>query len=217
MFNSGAGIEICEETSSLYANKCRFLNNTTIDDNASGGAIDCNGTIYMSSCEVTGNRAGMRGGGVHAENGGRIENCIFSLNTAETSSGGAMYCYDVTLEVVNCTIVNNHADNNGGGIYCCGSSVKTWNCIFRDNTAGIIGPEIYPTTGQNVNYSDIKGGYTGTGNVTEDAKFASANDFHLTPITPACVAVGGTTEGAPSVDHDGVSRSARISMGAYEY
>lgn len=68
-------------------------------------------------------------------------------------------------------------------------------------------------------YSNIQGGWTGTGNKNVDPLFMGATDFHLQSTSP-CVNTGTATD-APLEDLDGNPRPSPIGgafdMGAYEY
>jgi hypothetical protein len=97
-----------------------------------------------------------------------------------------------------------------------GSSPIIKNAIMWGDTTG----EIYNTDGTSnpaVTYSDIQGGYSGTGNINADPLFVNApTDLHLQAGSPA---IGtGTSVGAPSTDFDGNPRPAGgpTDMGAYQ-
>ncbi|GAA5220501.1 hypothetical protein GCM10025777_11310 [Membranihabitans marinus] len=98
------------------------------------------------------------GGGWYNEGSGsgnlsnpRIENCVFSSNSAV--HGGAIYNYGVnggesSPELVNCVFTSNTAERDGGAIYnsvffdeVC--SPKLVNCVFTSNIAGRDGGAIY--------------------------------------------------------------------------
>ena len=68
-----------------------------------------------------------------------------------------------------------------------------------------------------VTYSDVQGGYGGTGNLNADPKFvaAAAGNYHLRVGSP-CIDTG-TTTGAPTTDLDGTPRDATPDLGAYEF
>jgi hypothetical protein len=68
-----------------------------------------------------------------------------------------------------------------------------------------------------VTYSDIEGGWTGTGNIDADPMFADAasGDYHLGVGSPCIDA--GTPAGAPAADVEGTPRDAAPDMGAYEW
>lgn len=68
-----------------------------------------------------------------------------------------------------------------------------------------------------VTYSDIQGGYSGTGNINSDPLFVGGGDYHLTSSSP-CID-SGTSTNAPATDIAGTPRpqGQGYDMGAYEY
>ena len=119
-----------------------------------------------------------------------------------------------TLNIINCTIAGNAA-SEGGGVHLESpyySSIK--NSILWDNL-----PEELFTGSQSplVEYSDIKGGYTGVGNISEDPLFFGIENYHLTLGSPCINA--GTNNGAPEIDYDGEYRPQGlvVDIGADEY
>jgi hypothetical protein len=68
-----------------------------------------------------------------------------------------------------------------------------------------------------VSYSDIEGGWEGTGNIDADLLFADAasGDYHLRVSSP-CLDKG-TSVGAPAADIEDTPRDAAPDMGAYEW
>ena len=128
-----------------------------------GGIYDCDGTIQYNI--VSGNRAighesVAKGGGLYGCDG-IIHNNIISGNYSE--KGGGLYDCQGTIE--SNTIVDNLA-REGGGLYNCNGSIN--NCIIRNNGSG----EQISHCASEVTYSDIEGGYSGTGNVDHDPCFA---------------------------------------------
>jgi hypothetical protein len=175
------------------------------------------GTLILSSCEVSGNTASDYAGMWCL--GGRMINCLIYNNRATGSRAGIVQIGTAIMEIINCTITSNEAGGGYGGIAEDGYS-KIVNCILWGNTA-VTFAEIYPASGADVTYSNVKGGYTGTGNVDIDPKFASVSDLHLSDSSPSSVYAGGTLEAAPSCDYDGnirphTAHPDNCSMGAYE-
>jgi predicted outer membrane repeat protein len=78
------------------------------------------------------------GGAVLAKHAEHFANCVFSGNTA-VFSGGAVYVAPTVAtspDMVNCTVVGNHADGQGGGLAVVSGGLKLRNCILGQNTDG---------------------------------------------------------------------------------
>jgi hypothetical protein len=125
--------------------------------------------------------------------------------------------------VTNCTFSGNIAETNGGGIYNYNySSPTVTNCILWANTAPS-GAQIYNDGSSSVTltYSDVEGGWTGTGNINTDPCFVdlATADYHLLPGSP-CIDAGDSTAVPPMIttDLDGNPRivDGGVDMGAYE-
>ena len=96
------------------------------------------------------------------------------------------------------------------------------NCVFWGDIALIQGNEIYNYSSSAiplVTYSCVQGGYSGTGNISDDPLFVDADngDFSLQSGSP-CIDTG-TPDVAPDEDILGVARpqGGGYDMGAYEY
>jgi subtilisin family serine protease len=103
-----------------------------------------------------------------------VQNCVFSDNFAEIE-GGAFYSYGGNPTITNCTFVRNIADS-GGGVYSDGLiSPNVSNCIFWANVPDQIVGEVP------VSYSDVQGGWQGSGNFDVDPLFVDSDrgDYHL--------------------------------------
>ena len=201
--------------------------NCTISDNSAegeGGAIFLNSTYsaaMLTNCTITGNSAGESGGGIFSSHGEvMITNCSTSGNSAGTEGGG-IYCDDSEAIISNCTISDNMAATQGGGVYCAGfsySSVTVVNTILWGDTVAGSPNEIYLAAGSiDVTYSDVRGGWTGTGNIDCDPEFLASGDHHLTPSS--CCIDAGTSDGAPDEDIEGDARpdGEGHDIGADEY
>ena len=110
--------------------------------------------------------------------------------------------------VTNCTFSRNSASGGGHAVYkrsFTSDPVPTLtNCVLWDASAAEIfneGPESCI-----VNYSDVQGGYSGTGNIDADPLFVDAinGDVHLLPGSPCIDAADGDL--APAADKDGNPR-----------
>jgi len=131
------------------------------------------------------------------------KNCIFIGN-----KGGGV-AYRGSWEAINCTFVYNSCIDNGGG------TSKIVNSIIWGNTTTFGAP-------RTITYTDIQGGWAGTGNISAAPVFVSTletdPDFlHLGGGSP-CIDKG-TGIGAPPKDLAGNSRPRGFGgdMGAYEF
>ncbi len=88
--------------------------------------------------------------------------------------------------VENNTIVNNHSTSIGGGIRLWSTTMNITNCIIWGNTANN-SPQIAGSTGI-VSYSDVQGGYGGANNLDTDPMFTG--DMYLLDEDSPCVDAG---------------------------
>ena len=160
--------------------------NSTFQDNRGGIFGGGMGNWYGASPTVInslfyGNSAGDSGGGMsNEESSVTVINSLFYDNSAH--SGGGMSNSLGSLTVINSVFYGNTAGDRGGGMTTSGDSLTVTNSIFYGNTAPA-GKEIFNsgTGSANVTYSDVEGGYSGTGNIDADPLFANPDggDFHL--------------------------------------
>jgi hypothetical protein len=137
-------------------------------------------------------------------------NCVLSRNEAGFSAGGEMG--SVELVFVNSTI----AGNVGGGISCHTTDPIFQNCVLWGNTPWQIQ---YPSAV--VTYSDVEGGWPGTGNIDLDPLFVQPGTDNVgLSIGSSCVNAGDNAAVPPGVitDLDGNPRiqGGVVDMGAYE-
>jgi hypothetical protein len=211
----GGGMENWDDSNATVIN-CKFINNYTYDF---GGGMDndyCNPTVI--NCTFIGNEGDYGGGMYNYDGSPTVTNCTFSGNEGdyggmynEYSSltvtnctfsgnsgyyGGGMYNYESDATVINCTFSGNSADNEGGGMYNEDSSPTVTNCIIWANG----GSQIYHTGSGSttVSYSDVQGGWSGTGNINADPLFIGPNGLD---------GIGGTADdnlrlsaGSPCID-----------------
>jgi predicted outer membrane repeat protein len=211
--SSGGGIDFFNSDFPTVVN-CTIHGNTSF----SGGGINIsNSSPTITYCKITENTASNNGGGI---NGGgdspTIINSIVSGNTAFGGHGGGIYSSSITqqMTVTNCTVSGNQSSLDGGGVYSLSDSPPITNSIFWDNMPDQIVGSVPPPA---VIYSNVKGGYSGTGNIDADPQFVGNGDYHLAETSP-CIDVG-TSAGAPDYDVDGDQRpkGAGYDMGADEY
>ena len=235
----------------VIINDCAIVDNfrgTGSDPRAStgGGICNDNGLVYMNRCTVSGNSAGLLGGGIaniktlSEEQYGKmyLTNCTISGNTVTASSaaGGGLYnSYSADVTLLNVTIANNralHSFSAGGGFSNASiSSMYFKNCIVANNTAGL---------------SEYNNGYDGPGNGvhSQGNNLSSDNSCYFNqptdqvntnPLLGALQNNGGQTStiaittlspaynrgdrsASPTTDQRGVTRPAGAfcSIGAFE-
>ena len=224
----------------LYCNSRVLLAETTIRENTAvmgGGIYNAGPGITLSRCRISGNSA-IKGSAIRSETGELcVENCVVSGNKGLKEN----FCPAIDsgfLSIANCTIVGNYypaimessllPTNPPSSIT---NSIIYWNC--RDHKCyGLI-----PSKNISVSYSDIQGGYAGTGNIDADPCFIRPGywdtngtprdyrddfwvegDYRLTAVSP-CIDSGGFVFLMDNKDLSGNPRitGAAIDMGAYEY
>jgi len=199
-----------------------------------GGAIYCrNSNPTIIRCVISMNFAKDRGGGIfcsahgggiYMRSAGNISNCAIVNNRSKRFHGGGVYT-EGSPSLENCTISGNSASiGRGGGIFCPTGVTIVKQSIIWGNYASASGwREINRATGASVkvSYSNVRGGYSGNGNINLDPNFInpSNRNYRLLPNSP-CIDTGDPNyEAEPSeTDLDGNPRvvGARIDMGAYE-
>jgi hypothetical protein len=136
------------------------------------------------------------GGGLHIYYSNPIvANNIFYSNEA-TFGGGINVNDNAHPEFRNNVILSNTATSGGGGISSFQSTLIVMNSIIWDNSAPS-SPQIFMSGGTyNVTYSDIEGGWTGTGNINLDPELmdtvlASGDTlFAILSINSPCIDTG---------------------------
>jgi len=247
------GGSVLVENSTFSGNTAK----TEIGYGGSGGAIYLDGAdVTIRNCTFSANESGFYGGAIHNEYGileitnsrffgnsslygggiinrygqATIEGSIFSgnLSTGTTSgAGGAIYNWNSSPDIINCTFSGNHA-HIGGAIDNNDSNPTIINSILWGDTADLGGPEIYDdsTSSATVRYSNINQlGYAGSdGNIREDPLFVGGGNFHLQPGS-LCIDSGNNSYVVAATDLDGDPRImegdfdgiAEVDMGADEY
>jgi hypothetical protein len=202
-----------------------------------GGFVDAGGGIYCfdSSAVIIGNDIsvneylGEGGGGIFCDSASpTIINNVISGNSvggADLNSRGGGICLENSAPmIVSNTFHRNDTGSSfmgipgdGGAIYCGGnSSPAVVNSILWDNFPD----EIYILSGSPVvTYSNVMGGWTGTGNIDGDPLFvdAAGGDYHLTLASP-CRDSGDNSSVTYPDDFEGDPRIAggAVDMGADE-
>jgi predicted outer membrane repeat protein len=229
-----------EGTATPALTECRFEDNRA----RFGGAVYNRSTSpSFVACRFTGNRATSRGGAMYSKADDRepshpiLTNCLLVGNSAD-ESGGTICDDPAKTTLTNCTVVDNASPEGAalsGGSW---AQTRLTNCILHNG-----GNEIAVRDAAKViaTYSDIEGGWPGTGNIDADPCFVAPGhwdpnatpdhpnddtwvdgDYHLLPNSP-CIDAGDPNLVAdpnqPESDFYGGPRfvGTRIDMGADEY
>ncbi len=225
---SGAGtIRLFGTGSTQTFSKCLFNGNTAQSESA-GINSSSSMTIQLSQSVFVNNSAVGWGGAVRFGAGTQtVDNCVFANNTA-SSNGGAVFT-GANTSIRNSVFYGNSATLQGGAIQS-NTNATISNCIIYNNTAPT-GAGIHVASGTPVvEYSNVQGGFTGTGNINANPNFVNENDLdgadniwgtaddglQLQPNSPSINS--GNNTGASATDLAGNTRiqNTTIDMGAYE-
>lgn len=243
--------------------RCTFVDNnangtSSVTGVGAGMAFEFGADPTAIDCTFRGNDAERTGGAVYAvSSDGVYQACAFFDNSANDGSGGGMWLSGGTdTNILNCIYGNNTATFRAGGVGTSTNGFATiTNCTFYLNDAGLEGgamffvesacnvrnsiawanfPDQIATLGSpTITYSNVQGGYAGTGNIDADPMFVSAasEDFDLQSGSP-CIdagsnpAVVGVTEDFdddprkvddPATADTGIGGAPLIDIGAQEY
>jgi predicted outer membrane repeat protein len=174
-----------------------FLNNSASWDG--GGIFNYANGSMLVNVTFSGNTAVYGGGGMYNASGrAKLVNIIFYNNTAVV--GGGIFNSFTSPTLVNVTFYGNMAVN-GGGIYDTNSETMITNCILWGDAA----EEIFnDNSNLVVTYSDVRGGYSGEGNVDADPRFIDApgGNLGLQGTSPAIDAGNNAAPGLVGISTD---------------
>jgi len=198
-----------------YGSSPNISGNTLSANSASGVYTGGGGGIYcevsnasISNNTISANSASYQGGGIRCNNSSASISGNQITANLTSYTGGGISCTNSSPSINGNTIAGNSAFYPGGGIFCLNSNPAIVNCILWGNNTR----QIYSTPSPAVTYSDIQGGYTGTGNINAWPAFVDTaqGDYRLQWGSP-CIDTGDPN---PIYnDPDGT----RADMGAWYY
>jgi predicted outer membrane repeat protein len=186
-------------------------------DNDGGGAILKYANIIIANNVFRNNYTSDDGGAVYAtSSNSTFANNLFLSNKAN-DDGGAVYT-ESALTFTHCTFALNRSEYSGGAVYNSNVGSAISNCIAWGNRAKNYYQQLH---GVICTYSCVEGGYTGTGNISNDPLFVDAanGNYRLQQASP-CInkALATRTPAWLTSDFDLLPRSINggVDMGAYE-
>jgi predicted outer membrane repeat protein len=222
--------------SDMTVTDCEFIGNAAAETSgfdAAGGAMmlwRCYPPI--SNCIFRNNRSDGSGGAIHCHKSNvTMESCLLYDNTGRWGGGYFGDAFSKPKILVS-TFVGNVATYDGGAIYGTHYGALVGSCILRKNIA-VAGQGDQVFGNALVIFSDVQGGWPGTGNIDQEPLFvdAAAGDFRLMADSP-CIDAGHNwaTAGIAATDLDGNPRFSDVpgtadtgcgipvvvDMGAYE-
>ena len=129
------------------------------DDYTNDGTITADGIAISKAITIDGNGHTLNANGksrtfVINTSGVTIKNTIFT-NGHQDNTGSAIYWSGCTVNVLNCTFINNAANYDGGAIgWTSSPNSSVSNCTFINNTAQMGGGAIYSSWTNNWSISN---------------------------------------------------------------
>jgi parallel beta-helix repeat protein len=229
MYNDGGSVTVTG---------CRFTSNSA---NQGGGMYSDQTSLTLTNCTFELNLAldegwltfaNGQGGGMYIWcSSANVTNCVFRSNVAQATllmwaNGGGLYnagTASLSPKLTNCTFRGNEAEgivgDRGGAIYNSSGTITVANCILWGDSPYEISNYGYHT----ITYSDVQGGWSGTGNLNADPLFRDA-DGRLSWNSP-CIdrgdnsAISGVAtdrDGNPRIVDGNFDGNPVVDMGAYE-
>ncbi len=219
----GAAIKTGWAQGELTAENCYFIGNKA---GGTGGAIVIfgeNTKATIHKCVFKYNEA-IVGSAIQVNWGAlvSISNCLFFQNLVYEN--GTISCWDSEMSVTNCTLIDNITNGNSSGLffydydspeYTAIANIK--NSIFYNRNGANF---VYNKQAPIVEYSCVKSGFQGEGNIDIVPNFVSEDDFHLRNYS-GCLNTGtpdttGLNIGPFDLDDEQRIQDGRIDMGCYE-
>lgn len=225
-----------------------------------GGLYLSSTTATIDGCEISHNMGGTGGGLYAVTSTLTITNTVFDANQGvySQSGGGGAFLQNTTAQITSSVFTGNAATQAyGGGLYNETASPTLTNCTFWGNTAPLDGLDVFDNVGSTpkivnsilwsagtghvlddypgsgpalVTFSDVRGGWSGGGNLDADPKLVdpSNGNLHLAKGSPCIDAADGTSAPAtdaagqpryddPATPNTGTGGVPYADIGAYEY
>ncbi len=195
-FRRGGGI-FCSLTSPTITHNVIVGNMATNSlgvISAGGGGIRCGGGTPRILNNVIMYNQAKYGGGLLIQSSGTLikNNVIYRNSGGEDFGGGGIWIAGNSSNpklIENNTIIENSVPkNSGGGIFIQSATATMRNNIIWGNSAQSEPQIAIAGASFSVSYSDVQGGWTGTGNINQYPKFTDTSHY-LLPSSP-CIDAG---------------------------
>jgi len=214
----GGGVGVFSDSTVTITNSTISGNDTDVEFGQGGGMhVSGSGTVVNLVDSILADNLTRDHGGAISSDGGTVNltNALIYGNQSSTGNANVFAVNLTDFTLMNATIADNNPTAAQAVILWSGSLTMTNSIMY--NNAFSLGSDPPCPTCFTVTYSNIQGGFTGTGNIDADPMFVDAanQDYHLQAFSPSWNT--GTASGAPSADIEGTPRDALPDMGAYEW
>jgi hypothetical protein len=238
-----SGTKVVSNTSGAIANSGALTVTNSIIENHTGAdwTVWSDNHLVMDGCTIRDNGTWgivhIRTGHTEIRNTMVVDNDNAAVNGDIIGIGGEPTTTP-TVEMINLLVAGNRSARPTVNGSSPNGSIMLMNVTVTDNTSPqfpvLAGNGNWTVTNSvvwgnttpgdmlglgtfSVSYSNIEGGWTGTGNIEADPRFVddASGDYHPGVGSP-CIDQG-TTVGAPTHDIEGTPRDAAPDMGAYEW
>ncbi|XP_064388815.1 uncharacterized protein LOC135336877 [Halichondria panicea] len=132
--NDGGAVYIKSNNILININNAEFNYNSA----ENGGAVEVvSGTVVITRCTFTNNKASQFGGGINVGSGSSVSISDSTLTNNAADYGGAIYARSRSVFISDCELTNNRARRRGGAIHVYkGKNVSISNSTLTNNKAG---------------------------------------------------------------------------------
>jgi hypothetical protein len=192
-WREGGGILVNQSTPTIQNNIVVYNYCRTVPagvQNSGGGGIRAGYSAPIIKNNVFAYNTGFYGNGVYliGSNGEIKNNIVIENSGGESYGGGGIWIgfNGTAVQVDNNTVVGNTSlgSQGGGGMLIFNNGrMNSRNNVVWNNTGGEIGLWLTPAGNVTVDYTDVPGGYSGTGNFDSDPLLENEH-FYATGSSP---------------------------------
>jgi hypothetical protein len=216
---AGGGAGVFSSSTVGITNSTISSNDTDVDGGQGGGLLvsDTGTSVTLTDTVLADNKTRDHGAALSTTAGTTsMTNALIYGNESSSLNANVFAIGPATVTVMNSTIADNNPGTAQAVLLWSGGSLTMTNTVMYNNALSLQADPPCPSC-FTVTYTNIQGGWPGTGNIDQDPMFVDAanQDYHLQALSPSWNT--GTPIGAPSADIEGTPRDAAPDMGAYEW